>query len=929
MTSYVLKCFLGLIYLTGFSVIACADWVQDVDTSNANGSLNIDPSKGAGGPPAITFNNEVAYVTWFETNGSAYLVYVKHLSGTTWVQDGGPLNVNTSQHASGPQIAFTGNIPYVTWCESIGATHRVYVKSFNGTAWSSGTSLNKNASKDAICPSIAAYGSTPYVAWRERDASNIDQVYVKHFNGSSWIQDGTGSLNVNSSLWVSAGPYIAMAGATPYVSWSEGGGANLYVKHCVGGFWNLDGGGSVSTQAFNGHGLTVFNSTPYIVYSTHEFGDCLQIKKLDTGSWVQVGDTLPLSLVPQISFAGTTPYIAFRRNVSVDTVFVQHLVVDHWVQDGTGLNIDPTRYASYPKIAVNGSTPYITWYEDFGAPGLQQQIYVKHLVGIIPTLSLISPNHGLAGGTVNIKLVGPNFVSPFVVKLVRSGGTEEIAATSSVLTKPTLISATFDLASAVAGFYDIKVESNNQQDSLKRSFLVLSARPQQFNWVVQDLIKLTTPSLGGKLGGLAIGDGDNDGLQEIYAANRNQNIFKVRKLNDSWPITSLPTGSFGEYYDDIAVLDGNSDSSVEVYGGTYDNHIYQFSGASWAKGDLGTATDKIYTLANGDGNNDGWPEIYGGSADGHVYQFQKLNTWTKTDLGSTGSPIYSVAVGDGDGDNNFEVYAACPDHNLYQFKYNGVSWAKTIVGAGLGEMYTVVTGDANHDGGREVYSTNEDGKLYQFKWQVTSWAKSEIAVLPGKAYGLVFNDGENIGTDELFVACDDGHAYQVKYETNQWTKYDLGTASTPLYRLAIGDADNDNQHEIYALGDNNHVYQFKAGALQPTPTPTPAPILTPTPAPDFQGRVIDPKYFYVYPNPTHGVNVKFRFFLPQSADVRIKIFTTTDKFVWETGTRNYPAGWSELVWNASGMCNGVYFYLGEAWNDNGKEKVVKKLVLLK
>jgi hypothetical protein len=104
---------------------------------------------------------------------------------------------------------------------------------------------------------------------------------------------------------------------------------------------------------------------------------------------------------------------------------------------------------------------------------------------------------------------------------------------------------------------------------------------------------------------------------------------------------------------------------------------------------------------------------------------------------------------------------------------------------------------------------------------------------------------------------------------------------------------------------------------------------TPTPAPDFQGRVIDPKYFYVYPNPTHGVNVKFRFFLPQSADVRIKIFTPSEKFVWETGERNYPAGWSELVWNASGMSNGVYFYIGYASNDKGRERVVKKLVLLK
>jgi hypothetical protein len=118
---------------------------------------------------------------------------------------------------------------------------------------------------------------------------------------------------------------------------------------------------------------------------------------------------------------------------------------------------------------------------------------------------------------------------------------------------------------------------------------------------------------------------------------------------------------------------------------------------------------------------------------------------------------------------------------------------------------------------------------------------------------------------------------------------------------------------------------FTILSAQPTPTPVP----TTASAADFKGKIIDEKYFYVYPNPTHGVNVKFRFFLPQSADVKIKIFTTSEKFVWETGERNYPAGWSELAWNASGMSNGVYFYIGYASNDKGREKIIKKLVLLK
>jgi hypothetical protein len=130
---------------------------------------------------------------------------------------------------------------------------------------------------------------------------------------------------------------------------------------------------------------------------------------------------------------------------------------------------------------------------------------------------------------------------------------------------------------------------------------------------------------------------------------------------------------------------------------------------------------------------------------------------------------------------------------------------------------------------------------------------------------------------------------------------------------------------------NNRVLIYYPIPANSTPTSTPGPghpTVTPTPAPDFQGQVIDPQYFYVYPNPTHGVNVKFRFFLPQSADVKIKIYTPTNDFVWET-SGSYPSGWSELTWNASGMANGVYLYLGEASNDKGRDRIVKKLVLLK
>ncbi len=140
-----------------------------------------------------------------------------------------------------------------------------------------------------------------------------------------------------------------------------------------------------------------------------------------------------------------------------------------------------------------------------------------------------------------------------------------------------------------------------------------------------------------------------------------------------------------------------------------------------------------------------------------------------------------------------------------------------------------------------------------------------------------------------------------------------GQLHSPWYRLSWG-----------SLNGNA---DFRTGPAAPA-TPTPTPIPTILPPEDFQGQLIDSKHFFVYPNPARGTNVKFKFFLKQAATVKIKIFTPQGKFVWEK-VNEYPLGWSEITWNASGMANGVYFYIGEAKNSLYQDKITKKLGLVK
>jgi hypothetical protein len=534
----------------------------------------------------------------------------------------------------------------------------------------------------------------------------------------------------------------------------------------------------------------------------------------------------------------------------------------------------------------------------------------------------IFPNHGTTGGSVRAVVTGKNFLaSPSSVKLVRAGQPDVTAASVAVKSN-LLLTCTFNLVGAIEGIYDLLLDVSGATNSLPKSFQVLKPVALPAQWKIADMGVGDTPAILGTECGLAVGDGDNNGAQELFAANRNTKISQFTSSGASWARAQIPPYANTELASDVLVGDVTHDGQAEVYVAAQDNHVYQYGGVGWAnKTDLGSGANKMAALCMGDGNNDGEPELYAACTDGHAYQFKYSGSWAKTDLGTAPAALRAITCGDGDNDSQFEVFASCLDHNIYQFKYNGSAWSMGNTIAGTGITYSLAIADPAHDGTMSVFGANEDRNLYQFQKSGATWSTAAVGTGGGPLYKVAWGDADNSGLYKLYAAGGDGHVYQFRLEGSQWLTADLGGAQTPLYSLALGDADNDNQYEAYALRDNSHAYQFKFSAVMPTPTPRPS-------VPDFQGRVIDPKYFYVYPNPTHGVNVKFRFFLPQSADVKIKIYTPTNNFVWET-SGSYPGGWSELVWNASGMANGVYLYLGEGSNDNGRDRIVKKLVLLK
>jgi len=120
--------------------------------------------------------------------------------------------------------------------------------------------------------------------------------------------------------------------------------------------------------------------------------------------------------------------------------------------------------------------------------------------------------------------------------------------------------------------------------------------------------------------GVAVGDGDNDGRQEVYAANKDENVFQFR-----------------------------------------------WNGSDWASQQVGAGTGSMHAVVVSDGDNDGANEVYAACGDGGVYRFKYSLQWTTALLQSVDTPLYALAVGDVDNDHYFEVYALGQNNHVYQF----------------------------------------------------------------------------------------------------------------------------------------------------------------------------------------------------------------------------------------------------------------------
>jgi hypothetical protein len=333
----------------------------------AGGALNVGQGADAELPSATAVGG-VPYVAWDEGNGMNNQVYVRHWSGSAWVLNGGALNVNPAHLGDGPSIANVGGVPYVAWREYDGTTNHVYVKHWNGSAWvQDGGALNLVAAEQANSPSIASVGGVPYVAFVEQNGSTFHNVvFVVHLSAGSWTPDGS---NLSNTAQDSGGPSISSVAGTPYVAFSEGSPAQVYVEHFGGNSWVQDGSSlNVNTGVNAGRtSIAGVGGVPYVAW--HEGSTLIRtyVKHLSGAFWTQDGGALNLDNngsagVPSMASIGGRPEVATEQSVGgVLQIDVEQWSGTAWNQVGGPLSPSTATLAAAGSLADVGGVPFVAW----------------------------------------------------------------------------------------------------------------------------------------------------------------------------------------------------------------------------------------------------------------------------------------------------------------------------------------------------------------------------------------------------------------------------------------------------------------------------------------------------------------------------------------------------------------------------------------
>jgi len=231
-------------------------------------------------------------------------------------------------------------------------------------------------------------------------------------------------------------------------------------------------------------------------------------------------------------------------------------------------------------------------------------------------------------------------------------------------------------------------------------------------WVETNISNLPTDVVS-----VAIGDANNDGKNDVVIG-MSPTTNEVRMYNytgGSWVETNIYDPSASATVNYVAIGDANNDGLNEVVIGMtnelYEVRMYNYTGGSWVQtyisSDLGLGD--VYSVAIRDADNDGQNEVVIGTTNlsgGNPLRMYKNTSggWVETNISNAPGYVYSVAVGDvnHDGLNETVIGLGSTTNEVRMYKNISGTAVETNISDMPGRVYSVAIGDSNNNGLQDV-----------------------------------------------------------------------------------------------------------------------------------------------------------------------------------------------------------------------------------
>ena len=239
-------------------------WAE-MGSGSASGG-GISDNNGDSYSPSLAFGPDgTPIVAWEDWSDGDAEIYVRRWDGVSWVEmgsgsaSGGGISDNSGR-SDDPSLAVRPDgTPIAVWEDWSDGDAEVYARCWDGVSWvdmgsgsATGGGISDNNGRSAD-PSLAiSPEGIPMVAWGDNSGSGDPEIFVKRWDGSSWVEVGSGSAaggGISDNNGDSRNPSLAIGpNGNPMVAWidTSGGNDEIYLRRWDGAAWVEMGSGSAS-----------------------------------------------------------------------------------------------------------------------------------------------------------------------------------------------------------------------------------------------------------------------------------------------------------------------------------------------------------------------------------------------------------------------------------------------------------------------------------------------------------------------------------------------------------------------------------------------------------------------------------------------------------------------------------------------------------